>query len=297
MATAAEIRQRIYNNLYSPFPNEAPWVTLLGASHDNSTTSVSVLDGTNWSAGDILENMTTGEQMKVISKSTNTLTVVRGWAGTTKAASTGSDDPVVKNPRFTQAQLDDAVASVLSQLEGWGIHNYADATLTRVTPQTTYLFDTDLSVTDVHPSYGALRVSYERDNTKRLQTLPFFFYRDSDDQYIEIADWGEVGNGEDVTVTYAKLIDNVADLMVRQEELVVVGACALLLGATIVPSTHDPGSRTDRTVAPGQTSRDVRYFQGRFFTEARVEAALLSVERGRLMPQNRRTARARRWVS
>ncbi|MCI0529089.1 MAG: hypothetical protein L0Y56_16760, partial [Nitrospira sp.] len=78
---------------------------------------------------------------------------------------------------------------------------------------------------------------------------------------------------------------------------VTIGAVANLLGATISPATHDPGARTDRTVQPGQTSRDVRYFQGRFITEARQEAAILAVERQHLLKKNPRYARARRWVS
>src|SRR5690606_6478809 len=297
MATQADIRQRIYNNLYSAFPNESPFVALMGAAYDNSATTVTAADGTKWSAGDTLENPATGEQMRVISVSTNTLTVVRGWNNTTKAASSGSADPVLKNPRFTQAQVDDAIASTLAYLEGWGIHVFGTGQLTRDTPVTTYDMDTEMSITDVVPTIGVCRVFYERDNTKRKQTLPFLYYRDLDDNFLEILDWGEVSDGETVDVVYAKRIDDVADLLARQEELVVAGATALLLGATIVPSTHDPGTRTDRTVAPGQTSRDVRYFQARFFTEARVEAALLSVERQKMMPQQRRVARARRWVS
>src|SRR5690606_26591902 len=93
MATQADIRQRIYNNLYSAFPNESPFVALMGAAYDNSATTVTAADAPKWSAEDTLENPATGEQMRVISVSTNTLTVVRGWNSSTKAMSSGPADP------------------------------------------------------------------------------------------------------------------------------------------------------------------------------------------------------------
>ncbi len=115
---------------------------------------------------------------------------------------------------------------------------------------------------------------------------------------MHIGHFGDTSDGDsEIVYVYAKRIGATTDLLSRQEELVVAGATALLMGATIAPATHDPGSRSDRTTPPGQTSRDVRYYQGRFYTEARLEAAQLQVERQKMLSEMAHYSRARRWVS
>lgn len=304
MATLADIRQRVYDNLYGVFPTESPFVSQLASSHNDTATTIVVLDEDEWEVNDVVENQDTGEQMivtAVTTNGTNTLTVVRGWNGTTAASSSGSDDTLYKNPRFTQAQVDKQITAVLEYLEHWGIHAYGHGTITRANPKEYY----ELSDTDILEDIGVILVYEVEDNTELPKALTFRYQYNlgtgpseySQGHGVFMIDWGNTADTEVVYYTYAKKLDAVTDLLARQEELVVVGATAQLLGATITPATHDPGARTDRTIAPGQTSRDVRYFQGRFITEARLETAKLVVERQNMVHQSVRQARSRRWVN
>lgn len=300
MATTAEIRQRVYDYLFGSFPTESPFVSRLAASYASGATSITVLDDTEWEVNDVVENIETGEQFMVVAKpGADVLTVIPAWAGTTQAASVGNDDVLYKNPRFSQKKVDDAVSSAIKMLESWGIHAFGHGTITRADPAEFY----ELTETDVIPHMGVLKV-YEVLENNAPRTLPFryeFHFGIGPAEYsttgtgVRIGDWGQTANTGLVHFVYAKQLDAVADLTERQEELVILGACVILMGGTIVPATHDPGARTDRTVAPGQTSRDVRYFQARFISECRMESALLSVERQKMLTEYARFSRARRW--
>ena len=106
MAALADIVQRVKENLYGAFPTEAPFVTTLAASHDDSETGITVLDDEQWEINDIGENASTNEQWIVLAKAgSDVLTVKRGWNGTTAAASSGSDDVILQNPRFTYQKI------------------------------------------------------------------------------------------------------------------------------------------------------------------------------------------------
>lgn len=299
MATQAEIRTRINDNLYAGFPADAPFVSRISVAYNNSIETITVLDGTQWANGDVLENLDNGENMKVVSKSGNVLTVLRGWNGSTPTASTDANDPVYKNPRFSAPFIDRSIESVLHDLHKWGIHIFGETTVTRVNPKEFY----ELAATDILEQYGVLKAYYVADNSELPITVPFRYHSNygvgsteyTQGRGVEVLDWGNVANGESLFLVYAKRIDSVTDLLDRQEQLVVDGACALLLGGTIIRATHDPGARTDRTVQPGQTSRDVRHFQGKFFTDARTEAAQCFIERQSILHETTRYARARRW--
>lgn len=301
MATTAEIRQRVYDSLYGTFPTEAPFVTQLAASHDASTASITVLDDEQWAINDVGENDNSGEQWIVLAKpGTNVLTVKRGWAGTTAAASTSTDDIIYKNPRFSRKKVDDAVLTAVKMLELWGVHGFAQGTVVRADPKEFY----ELTETDVIPTMGVLKLYEVLDDTELPRTLPFRYQYNlgtgpteysSTGAGVFVQDWGQTSDTETVHFVYAKRLDAVDDLSERQEELVVVGALVVLLGGTIVPATHDPGKRSDRTVQPGQTSRDVRHFQARFISEARMESAQLAVERQKMLKETPKMARARRW--
>lgn len=301
MATTAVMRQRVYDYLFGSYPTDSPFVTRLTASYGSSATSITVLSDTNWAVGDVVENILTGEQFKVLALAgSNVLTVRSAWAGTTTAASSGSTDPLYKNPRFTRKKIDDALAATLLSLEDWGIHVVGNGTIVRANPKEFY----EIAETDVVDDLGVLNVYEVVVSSQDPNPLPFRYQYSlgvASPEYsvghgVHILDWGNTANGGTVYFTYAKKIDDVVDLMARQEELVVVGATAQMMGGTIAPSTQDPGARTDRTVQPGQTSRDVRYFQGRFYSEARIESAKLGVERDHMLRENPKTARARRWV-
>lgn len=302
MATAPEIRQRIYDNLYGAFPTESPFVTRLSSAYSANDPTIDVLDGEQWEVNDTVENTETGEQLKVISIATNTLTVVPAWNGTTATNSVGTDDVLFKNPRFTQAQIDNAVTSVLADFEKWGIHVFGTGTITRVDPKVYY----ELSETDIFNPYGVLKVYTVLSDSEIPAALPFRYQFElgtdtteySQGQGIHLGHFGDTSDGDsEITYVYAKKIGAVTDLLARQEELVVVGATVIVMGGTIIRATHDPGARTDRTTPPGQTSRDVRHFQGRFFIETRLESATLQVERQKMLHESPHYSRARRWVS
>ena len=302
MATLASIVQRVRNTVYGAFPTEAPFVTTLAASHNISATTVTVLEEDNWAAQDILENQETNEEMLVLSVTTDgsdVLTVIRAWEGSTAAASVGADDVLVKNPRFRYSQISQAITETLASLESWGIYVHGNTQITRADPAWFY----ELAVTDVVEPMGVLRAYEVEVNASIPRSLPFRYQHNlgtNPAEYsvgagVTMQDWGATLNTEEVELIYAKKIAATTDLLTRQEELVVLGAVARLLGATIVPATHDPGARSDRTVQPGQTGRDWGNFQGRFINMARQEAGLLAVERQKFLAEVPKYARARRW--
>jgi hypothetical protein len=305
MATEATIRERVYEQLYGSFPLDRPFETLLTEALDNSETAVDVTDGNDWAEGDILEMTTTGERMLVLSKATNTLTVERGYGRVAAAASSGAADRVRKNPRFSYDQVGTSITDALNALASWGVHAFATGSLTMVAGQWYF----ELSETDIDAQYGVLSVYYPQTTTLVPIPLPYkqtysISTGPTDYTYgrgVTLLDKGNLAATGTAYYTYAQslvfdtdLDTTIAKLEVPSEELVVVGACARILGYTIAPMTQDPGQRTDRTVPPGQTSRDVRFFQGEFFVKVRAEAARLAVERQRV-PRHRHTQRAGRW--
>lgn len=298
MATAAEIRQRIYDYVYGAYPKDRPFETQITSSYLIGATTINVIDGTDWAEGDVVENTVQGDQMLVLSVAANALTVERSYNNTTAAASSGAADRLRKNPRFSQQMVDNATTEALNILEAWGVHAFGTGSVTLAASQ----FYFEASETDISEVYGILSVYYDDTTTQIPIALPFIWRQHlstgpaawSQGRGIHLQSKGDRATTATIYYTYAKLIDAVADLLVSQEELVVVGAVARLLGHTITPATQDPGSRTDRTTPPGQTSRDGRWFQGEFFIKARAEAARLTVIRQQF-PGDARTRRARRW--
>lgn len=304
MASASTIRTRVYEYLYSAFPNDRPFESLLTEALDNSETDIDVTDGTDWEESDVLEVVETGEQCLVLSVATNTLTVQRSF-GTVDATAAADAGRIRKNPRFTQDQLDTAITEAANTLEAWGVHSYSTGSFALAASQWYF----ELSETDIDSNYGVLSVYYVDDTTKQPQPIPFVYYSglstgDADwtqGRGVKILSKGDRNTTDTLYFTYARSLEfdtdldtTLAKVLAPQEELVVLGAVTRLLGGTIVPMTQDHGQRTDRSIPPGQTSRDVRYFQGDFFIKARAEAARLAVERTRL-PRARQSNRARRW--
>lgn len=304
MATAAVIRQRVFDNLYGSYPTDTPFATTLTATYTLSEGVIDVLDEDDWAVGDVMENKATGEQMKVLAVTTdgsNIVTVIHAWNGTTPLAAVTTADVLLKGPRFTQKKVDDAVTAVCLALEGWGVHKFGTGTITRADPVVVY----DLTETDFVEAYGVLKLYRAVDDSERIQQLPFRFSFNLDTSETEwtqsnqlhVLGFGSSADTDALYFTYAEQILTTADLSTRQEELVVAGATASVLGGAIAPATQDPGARTDRTVQPGQVSRDVRFFQGQFFTSVRTEAALVAVSRQKLMRDAAWSARSRRWVN
>jgi hypothetical protein len=298
--TLADLKQRVKNNLYSSAPHEHPFVALLNESGFDATETDVTLDtnvGASFTAGDVLE--IEAEQMFVVSVSGDVLTVVRGWNGTTGAAH-ADNTPMTKNPRFTDQMIEDAILGVVSEFEDWGVHAFGTGSLTLVANQTYY----DLTDTDINEPLGVLSVYYPATTSLIPVELPFRWIDklhttvSTTGHGLHLWNWGDKKAGDTVYYTYAQDITTTTTLSDHQDQLLVAGATAAMLGATIGPATHDPGARTDRTVSPGQTSRDVRYWQSVWFIGMRAEAAHLAVERARFKPSNSvRLRRAQRWRS
>jgi hypothetical protein len=62
--------------------------------YSSSATTITVADGSKFKAGMVIQDVATGEQMRVTAVSGNNLTVVRGW-GTTPAAAISNNDVIV----------------------------------------------------------------------------------------------------------------------------------------------------------------------------------------------------------
>jgi hypothetical protein len=296
--TLAQLKQRVRDNCYGPYPTSHPFASVLGAAiATTGTTTVTVADGTDWAEGDVLEVEETGEQCMVRSVATNDLTVIRNWnnSGAATAADAGT---VLKNPRFTQTQILDAINQSVGILEQWGIHGFGTGSIAYDAAQKYF----ELSETDIIEPFGVLSLYAVEDNTQIPRALPFkrayFGVSTTPSEYtygagLIVLDWGALGSGESAYYTYAKRLTTTT-LSESQAELVVLGAVASILGKGITPRTQDPGARTDRTVQPGQESRDGRWFQGEFYVRARVEAANVAVRRQNF-PSTTQYNRARRW--
>jgi hypothetical protein len=307
MATQATLRAAVFDYLYGAYSTDRPFTSVLTSAINNSTTTIPVLDGDDWSKGDILEVVETGEQCLVLSISTNNLTVGRSY-GTVAATAAADAGYVNKNPRFTYQKVDRAITEVFNSFTSWGVHGFSYVQFTLVASQYFY----ELTETDIDDQYGVLSVYYPANDTEVPQVLPFQFRSRlstspsewGNAQGIILHDKGNRTTNGTVYLTYAQSLGfdtdidtTAAKLALPQEELVVLGAVTRMIGQTIIPATQDPGARTDRTTAPGQTSRDGRWFQGEFYTKVRAEAARLAVVRKEVVPGSVRTQRARRWRS
>jgi len=85
--------------------------------YTSGATEVLVDDGTIFKAGMVIQDVTTGEQMRVTGVSTNTLTVSRGW-GTTSATTISNDEVIVilGNANAEGATLPTAITSQVTKV-------------------------------------------------------------------------------------------------------------------------------------------------------------------------------------
>ena len=307
MATANVIRSRVYEQLYSAFPLDRPFESLVTEPLDTSETGIDVTDGTDWAQGDILEAAETGELMLVTAVATNTLTVIRGY-GEVAAAGATTSSIIRKNPRFTQDQIDTALTDTLNGFAGQGVHGFNVGTFNLIAS----VYHYELTEPDIDQLYGVLNIYYSETTTKEPVSLPFTQVYNlstsvsgySTGNAVKLLSKGDRATTDPVYYSYAQSLEYVSNMDVSvgklaapQEGLVVLGAVAKLIGYTIIPMTQDPGQRTDRTTPPGQTVRDGRWFQGQFYRAAKAEAARLAVQRQRSVTGSARTRRAGRWRS
>lgn len=143
MSTIGAVVDRVLQEHITP-TTETPATCFVDSSVDDTTTSID-LDMSTLAVDErgavqpstILETLS-GEMLFVksvsISASTYTVTVARGWRGTTAAALT-ADDPVTISPPITRLSVFNAVADEVTALYPrlWGIETVA------VTPDDTYV--------------------------------------------------------------------------------------------------------------------------------------------------------------
>jgi len=297
--TATTVQERVLEYLYGGNQTERPYERILdqlvGLTAMDAGTTVwpqATADAyDDFAVGDVLE-MPSGEQVFIRTQSASSITVIRGYNGTTDADPGTSEQffLVKKNARFTLKQVDTAVASTIFSFMGLGLHDVSEATEARA------------AATDIHAlavaDARALSAYYLGDSPEyHKRYLPFNPQQvNTGIPEIQILEWHDVKDTEAFYIRYTHPYLLVTDLPTELEEIVVIGAVSLLLGRTLAPRTMDPGARTDRTVQPGQSVRDGRWFQFEFITRVRAEVARQAVEEMRhLQGASTRYTRAQRW--
>lgn len=296
MATAAVLRQRVFDNLYGSAVPERPTIQRINGAVNDTSETVIVDSGTPISINDIVE-FESGEQGFIYGKSSNTLSVYRGWNGTT-AANIADNSFIKVNPRWTIKKVDDELNNVLRDLSAQGLYILGEGTdITLVAGQDVY----ELTETDVHEKHGALAVFYQEASNSEIVGVPFLNIFDptletlSSGFGVRLLSWGNNAAGDALTVLYAKKIDALADSDAEPllEMALVLGATGYVLGGAEGPRIHDPGRFTDRTVQPGQPIRDGSFFLGQYQRTVWRYRAFLQTKEANL--PGARARRARRF--
>ena len=169
MATLAELQTRIRDNVYGQHPTDMPFTSVLAAAiATTGTTEFTVADGDAWAIGDVIEIQETGEQALVTAVVADVLTVVREFNGTT-AATAADVGLVVKNPRFSLRQMENAVTTAMLSFEAWGVHGFATSPIVCETLKNFY----ELNLTSISEQYGVLSVYYVDADSYVPLPLPF----------------------------------------------------------------------------------------------------------------------------
>ena len=294
MATQAAIRQAVRDNLYSLPPAEHPFVHLINGGINNSVTTITVDDGTNFGIGDVIE-FDDGEQCFIQAISTHDLTVIRGYNGTTPAAQ-DDNDVILKNP-ITIQQIDQAISDTLADLwSNQGVHAIGTGEITLVANQIYY----DLTDTDMMEYPGLLSVYYAEATTLRPIPVPYQFVRgmhttvSATGHGVHLWDWGAKAATESVYYSYAKQLAATTDLETRHESLCIAGASYRAGLKMLFPQLNDPGQRNDEDAPAGATPRAIKEWRTEYFIGAKAAQAQIKAEHASL-PGTMQTRRASRW--
>jgi hypothetical protein len=236
--------------------NDEPWETTSTTTLASGT--VAVPDGTKWGVGDIGEWQTGtvgGEQFLVQSISSNTLTVSRGYNGTTAETHT-SGDRVVKNPRYSYIQITDSIDRVIETL----YPNLWKQVTSTVTPDsTTFWFDSGLSTTEFidlirgEQRYGTsdTRVGTYGTVSPRISSLPVFYERNMPTALVSSGTGVRFPGGfhhssNTITMRWrAKLTSTVSGSNYSDidegvlSEIVALGVCSRLVSAKEIPNVSE----------------------------------------------------------
>lgn len=301
MASQAALVQRVKNKFFSLDPQSRPLIQKLNGSINTTVTSVIVDDATRISVADVIE-FDDGELCYVESKSSNTLTVYRGYLSETPGTGSSHGDNVLINinPRPQHVQIVNALNETMRDLSSQGLYFIkADTDITLAAGQDEY----ELAATDVYQPVGVLALFYQEPVTGAIEAVPFQNIFDAGTGVhttsgfaVRIIDWGRQASGDTLEVLYAAEINALADSDNEPllEDVLVLGATARVMMSLEGPRIHDPGRFTDRTVQPGQALRDGGFYQAQYQRQAwRYKAYLRNKERN--LP-GQRFRRARRFV-
>lgn len=260
-----------------------PWAQQLATSPDNSTTSITVPDGTLWSStgGDILEFQDTGEQCLVTSVSGNVLTVIRAYNGTAAAAHT---TPLVwKNPTFGYHRTQDSIELITQSLWPYAWKKVVTA-ITPVANQVWYNLASDamalINVSQVDTSvtpnryyiYGArgshmpVGMKFNLPTALAASTVGIQFPRG----FFTLAFNVEVSYAAALTAAvsagnYSDISDGIL------AELIAHGAAARLLHSSEIPrDTQTDVTLGDSSVVPGSRTRLAIDLQQQFLIKRNI---------------------------
>ena len=293
--TAADMRTAIKQELYGADVTTRPYETTLAQISVAADTSLDVATGTGgaWKTGDIGE-FDDGEQVLVLSVSTDALTVKRAYKGT--AADRAVGDVLAKNPKYSVAQIDQAIGHVLEDLAP-EIYLPYTITLTFDSTTTWYPFTTagDDQVFEV------VTVYYKPTDGDQPQAAPVWeFVRDvpsagfTKTLGLVIPASINLAASASIYVNTKKEMLLVTELADRYRSLVIMGAVYQLLGGGDIRRIHDPGKRTDRTVQPGSEARVSIWYLREYTKRYQKIAADLRAWEGKA-PRSRVAQRARRF--
>jgi len=279
--TAASLRASIRMSVEGAEPRNRPYQTPLTNAPGGAGTTFSVGDGDAFQVGDLVQTVT-GELALVTAISTNDLTVTRA-TGTISAETLGSGDVVMKNPRFSVEQMDEAVDQILQELN--------PTIFALLTEDITYTVDDWYDVTDtaMEEVYSAWYID-EGDFH-----APYFYFATDPDNVQPKVFVGSAGFTGTIHIVYRRPYAAVTELPDRVAPIVVNGAVYKLLGGAGVQATADPGKRTDRTTQGGQEFRDSYWFL-REYTRLRDTERVYLQDKISRVPKHRISQRSRRFM-
>jgi hypothetical protein len=238
-------------------------------------TTVTVADGTQYAAGDILEHVTNGDQALVRSVSGNDLTVRRSHNGTT-ATSWSNGDLFYKNPEYADIEIDEAIQATVDDLWPF-VYAVKTTTITPATPNPR-IYEMPAAFMDFiagvqDNTVGSVKKVYQYGVRGSLLPVGVRFNLPS-----AVASTGKAlelpivhVNGNTILVTYAALVtttlsgSDYADFESGAfASMMAHGAVAWLLESKEIERVADDVDQGDTGVAPAARVRDAAYFRQRY---------------------------------
>jgi hypothetical protein len=265
--------------------DERPFVTTASAASSSSV--VAVTDGTDWEEGAVLEFQNNGEQALVKSISSNDLTCVRGWNGTT--AATQASGVAWRDPQYTYDNILKCLESAVRRLWPYA-WKATDDTITPLTDGTNWYDLADgLALINVVQQHGTSdqRLGIYGDGRSEKQVI---FEKNLPTGLVASGTGLRFPNGfystaNVVRVKYAAAITGTSDIEDDGElavaDAVIYGALGRLLsGKEAERVTHGEDQEVSRSVRVGARLSAGAYYERLF----RKELEMLKILHMRLIP-------------